>query len=156
MIIQLISILHLVHLAASLVCWPCCTHSIIGVVIEGCVECPEVFPSNCTGGQLTKDQCGCCDVCAKAVGESCGYYNGRCGDGLYCYYPPPKDFFGVCCCEKKILKETEDVYILDKSSNNKTLDICLDECVYRKEGDVSDDIYCFKKGNSHIVCDWNH
>ena len=34
-----------------------------------------------------KDACGCCDVCARGEGESCGglfYNHGKCGNGLNC------------------------------------------------------------------------
>ena len=162
MLFKLISFLYLLHVAASLSCRPCCEYKWInGTGVEECVKCPEVSPSDCTSGQLTKEACGCCNECAKAVGEVCnsqGWF-GTCADGLSCYAPPPtigEQWWAPseahCCCEKKIVKETEDVYILDKFSKNQTLDICLDNCVYRKEGEVSDDIYCFKQGNSHVVC----
>lgn len=38
-------------------------------------------------GGIVKDICGCCDVCAKVLGERCGgpFYRGRtCDEGLKC------------------------------------------------------------------------
>jgi len=42
-------------------------------------------------GSVVKDNCGCCDACAKQVGEECQdsyHYNlkGKCDEGLFCYY----------------------------------------------------------------------
>lgn len=38
-------------------------------------------------GEKTKGVCGCCEKCAKVLGENCGgvyYYLGKCSSGLYC------------------------------------------------------------------------
>uniref|UniRef100_A0A224X3N0 Ptuative venom gland protein n=1 Tax=Megacormus gertschi TaxID=1843536 RepID=A0A224X3N0_9SCOR len=46
-------------------------------------------PTDCKLG-LTKDACGCCDVCFKTQGETCkGPWNtsGTCGKGLKCVIP---------------------------------------------------------------------
>ncbi|KAM8891201.1 uncharacterized protein AB9W97_011852 isoform 1-T1 [Spinachia spinachia] len=43
----------------------------------------------CAGG-VTTGVCGCCPVCARAEGESCGGtwdYLGKCDEGLVCVYP---------------------------------------------------------------------
>uniref|UniRef100_A0A0C9RPB1 TSA: Tityus bahiensis Tbah01400 mRNA sequence n=1 Tax=Tityus bahiensis TaxID=50343 RepID=A0A0C9RPB1_TITBA len=60
------------------------------------LSCPCLFderyknncktPENCSAG-ITRDACGCCDVCARGEGESCGgpwFLSGRCGKGLKC------------------------------------------------------------------------
>ncbi|CAD5121785.1 DgyrCDS10262 [Dimorphilus gyrociliatus] len=49
------------------------------------VKCAEVNLS--CKGERTKGICGCCDKCAKVIGENCGgvyYYLGKCNQGLYC------------------------------------------------------------------------
>ncbi|GAB6024814.1 hypothetical protein CHUAL_009934 [Chamberlinius hualienensis] len=40
---------------------------------------------------LAKDMCGCCDICAKGPGETCGgvwNHGGTCGKGLNCHPNP--------------------------------------------------------------------
>ncbi|XP_028515661.1 four-domain proteases inhibitor [Exaiptasia diaphana] len=47
-------------------------------------KCSTTF---CPNGGTVKDECGCCDVCAKQVGQKCGgLYDlaGRCDKGLSC------------------------------------------------------------------------
>uniref|UniRef100_A0A1V1WBV3 Putative venom protein n=1 Tax=Superstitionia donensis TaxID=311983 RepID=A0A1V1WBV3_9SCOR len=57
-----------------------------------CWENPSVCgttPTDCKLG-LTKDACGCCDVCYKIEGEKCGgpwRTSGNCGKGLKCEIP---------------------------------------------------------------------
>ena len=126
--------------------------------------CKKLSPSDCSSGQVTKDSCGCCDRCAKAEGESCAGewgFSGTCAEGLTCVKPPPVNpnfpdlnfhVEGTCCCPKKTLVETGEVFILDDSTGMKALDICLYNCVYRKEGDSRNDPYCFKQGNSQVEC----
>nr|API81349.1 venom toxin [Hemiscorpius lepturus] len=49
-------------------------------------------PTDCKLG-LTKDACGCCDICFKIEGEKCGGpwgTSGRCGEGLECVAPKPE------------------------------------------------------------------
>jgi hypothetical protein len=43
--------------------------------------CPQ--PKHCPLG-TTKEPCGCCKVCWKKEGETCGGLNGRCGLGYTC------------------------------------------------------------------------
>jgi len=119
--------------------------------------CPKLYPSNCTSGQLTKDPCGCCDECAKAVGQSCGGmwgFGGNCADGLTCYKPAVAgdwyawdEKYGICCSKREIEKTSGDAYVLDNSTDQVDLNICLDVCVYRKERDLNSNVFCFKDGN---------
>lgn len=49
------------------------------------------YPTNCAGGLTYEANCGCCLVCAKVLGETCGGEwgaNGRCDKGLECYVSP--------------------------------------------------------------------
>ena len=58
-----------------------------------CSPCPATKMA-CEGGRVS-DFCGCCDVCAKVVGEECGGpYDmmGRCDEGLRCDVADPSDF----------------------------------------------------------------
>jgi len=62
----------------------------------GQMKCPvcknEPNPKDCPSGCVTKDICGCCNVCAKAENESCRGQNnayGFCADGLYCERESP-------------------------------------------------------------------
>nr|AIX87724.1 orphan peptide AbOp-5 [Androctonus bicolor] len=46
--------------------------------------------NNCQYG-VVKDTCGCCEICAKGVGEACGglrNIHGICAGNLECIYPP--------------------------------------------------------------------
>ena len=65
---------------------------------------------NCAGN-LVKDACLCCYVCAKQLNESCGglwYAHGKCDVGLMCHYsyyiPPdhPPTFPGVCVKKREL------------------------------------------------------
>ncbi|XP_069472912.1 insulin-like growth factor-binding protein 2 [Ambystoma mexicanum] len=48
---------------------------------------PAALPGACT--ELVKEPgCGCCPVCARLEGESCGVYTPRCAQGLRCYPSP--------------------------------------------------------------------
>ena len=95
-------LLHL-HLAIPVICtWcpPCCDDQL------DCMKCSNPpAPSSCISGEVTLDNCLCCTVCARAVGEVCGgwHYAGAstiCARGLYCKYPPGishSDFnSGIC------------------------------------------------------------
>ena len=76
MFLQLFSLLPLVQLSTSLSCTPCCRDEEEARLLNGeeslhCTACPPA-PGYCASGELAKDVCGCCDVCAKALGEECG------------------------------------------------------------------------------------
>ena len=69
----------------------------VGTRSLSCQGCPPSCPSTeeleCRGGTVS-DLCGCCDVCAKVVGEECGGpFNmlGTCDEGLHCDIPDPED-----------------------------------------------------------------
>ena len=83
---------------------------------------------------------------------------GKCAEELYCDLPIYLEGTlnvnyagGICrqnnpkddCCERKVLKETHEVFTLDTVSGTKALDICLDCCVYRKEGGDTGELFCF-------------
>lgn len=47
-------------------------------------QCPTLNAANCLAG-TTKDECQCCDVCAKLEGQACdSSVRDPCGDGLEC------------------------------------------------------------------------
>ena len=80
MLLQLIFFLHLLHFCVSCSCpYPCPS--------EG--YCSPT-PSSCASGQIIKDRCSCCDVCAKVAAQKCngwcGMY-GKCAEELYCDLP---------------------------------------------------------------------
>ncbi|XP_078535391.1 insulin-like growth factor-binding protein 2 isoform X1 [Lissotriton helveticus] len=53
--------------------------------------CPPVRPTSPSGAcvELVKESgCGCCPVCARLEGESCGVYTPRCAPNLRCYPTP--------------------------------------------------------------------
>jgi len=56
-----------------------------------CLPCQEAEcspPSCCASGSVTLGVCGCCQVCAKAEGETCGgpwATSGSCAAGLRCF-----------------------------------------------------------------------
>ncbi|XP_009074300.1 PREDICTED: endothelial cell-specific molecule 1 isoform X2 [Acanthisitta chloris] len=74
------------------------------------VDCPEPCDSNSCKSTLrckrtVLDDCGCCRVCAAALGETCyrtvsGMDGVKCGPGLKCqFYTEEDDFgdeFGIC------------------------------------------------------------
>ncbi|CAK9293388.1 unnamed protein product [Gordionus sp. m RMFG-2023] len=67
-------------------------------------KCNSPPPTNCKG-DMVKDACGCCDVCAKVLNETCGgpwWVGGRCSKGLICKfsdYRQPIQSDGVCILE---------------------------------------------------------
>ncbi|XP_065644957.1 antistasin-like [Hydra vulgaris] len=66
-----------------------------------CINCAVVkckAPEGCKAGTV-KDFCGCCDVCAQAVGEVCGgilLNNKKCGNELTCVKNKSTDLMGIC------------------------------------------------------------
>ena len=63
-------------LSAGLTCAPC--------------EKASCSPPDCPG-RIVRDVCGCCEVCARGLGERCGgHFNslGLCDDGLVCETSP--------------------------------------------------------------------
>merc|ERR1719481_2178464 len=46
--------------------------------------CENPKPETCKSGELRRNLCGCCQVCANAEGESCGGKAGACASGLEC------------------------------------------------------------------------
>ncbi|XP_023217453.1 venom protein 302-like isoform X2 [Centruroides sculpturatus] len=81
--------------------------SILLLVLACCIiatyalDCPSCDKSacqphgRCVAG-VVKDVCGCCDVCAKRIGEECGGPDdiyGKCARWMLCVgpFPPPKD-----------------------------------------------------------------
>ncbi|CAH1257331.1 FCGBP [Branchiostoma lanceolatum] len=74
---------------AGLSCSPCEDH-----------ECSKPPPCK---GDIVKDACGCCDVCAKVEGERCGgpwKISGVCSSGLFCD-KDQDDFNAVGVCKPK-------------------------------------------------------
>ena len=73
------------------ICLPCvkelCLDSTQNCTLVPAFNCPAV--DNCTAG-VVKDECGCCDICAKTIGEKCHEepasleWQGRCATGLKC------------------------------------------------------------------------
>jgi len=89
------------------------------VVPRNCPECQPGLckaPKDCLVG-LTKDRCGCCDVCARSEGQACdldtGYKYGTCGEGLVCQLRDdidPKLHQAVCRCkDQKAVCGTNDI-----------------------------------------------
>ena len=77
-----------------------------------CLECLPTAPY-CASGQLIKDACNCCVVCAKAEGDECGYVMDACADNLYCDKPPPKTpqscrIPSGICRKKKVESKPDD------------------------------------------------
>ena len=125
---------------------------------QQCAACEPLIPDNCPSGQLAKDVCECCDVCAKAEGEECGgvwSLSGTCADYLFCEENSVGNFMpGICktkddsCCEKKVSVLTGESYSLVKKYDS----FCTYNCAYRKEQDPSPFLYCFKQEDKNIVC----
>ena len=168
MLLPILSLLvmHPVPLESSLSGLPCCTGTdTLDQTTTYCMRCEQAVPSECASGELTKDSCGCCDVCAKAAAQECGGPwggVGTCASHLYCDYPatPNFNYVGYCkqknptsdCCERKVVKETGEVYTLIVNSGEDALDVCLDSCVYRKGWRVRGITFCFKRGDQQVEC----
>lgn len=88
-----------------------------------CPPCEQVHCSSrralklqCKGG-VTRCVCGCCPVCARVEGETCGGtwdYLGKCDKGLVCVYQdsgkPDSEHKGTCKTGKR--QFTKYTYIL--------------------------------------------
>ena len=101
-ILSLLPLLYLVHYVQptsfKIQCGPCCKKE---PNKPGCRECEEIKPEDCSTGQLTSEQCGCCKVCAKDVDDKCGSLGqGTCADHLFCQFKPTLIFApgrdGIC------------------------------------------------------------
>ena len=129
MLLQILSLFQLVQLGASLSCDECncvrnyCYEGSYPTPMDEWEPCPKLYPSNCTSGQITAGQltpCGCCDECAKAVGQACeGLWGllGSCAAGLTCN-GGDNDDGGICHSERKIEQTSGDAYVLDNSTDN--------------------------------------
>ena len=93
-LISLVSIVLIAH-TNGLRCSPC---------RDRICKPQSVLKRECRGG-IVKDYCGCCNLCAKQYGESCGGrlgMHGRCDQGLYCKlvgygcFVFPFDYTGYC------------------------------------------------------------
>ena len=83
---------------------------LVFVVVSNALQCDQMTcdtttckeqptAESCESKCLTKDKCGCCDVCAKAKDQMCGGiydYHGYCADGLYCIKADPSELVGKC------------------------------------------------------------
>ena len=89
----------------------CCCCLFITIVAGA--RCPDCQPSlcpplNCNNTYI--DQCGCCAVCARTIGQRCGgilNHWGSCGPGLKCVYRLGnvynRERFGFCEKSRYIL-----------------------------------------------------
>ncbi|XP_036396994.1 insulin-like growth factor-binding protein 2-A [Megalops cyprinoides] len=68
-----------------------------GEVVFRCPSCTAERQAACpklteTCAEIVREPgCGCCPVCARQEGESCGVYTPRCSSGLRCYPKPDSD-----------------------------------------------------------------
>ena len=98
MLLTLFTLLTLIHLfirgsdgsQVNVECLPCCadqnmTETNTTSEFDAC----HTTPPPCASGQLTKNICECCDVCAIAEGDRCGFFD-PCAEDLYCDKPPSK------------------------------------------------------------------
>ncbi|KAG8431648.1 hypothetical protein GDO86_020615 [Hymenochirus boettgeri] len=69
--------------------------------------CPAAFPRPPCAELVRAPGCGCCPVCARLEGESCGVYTQRCAGGLRCYPHPGSELplqalvLGLGTCTKR-------------------------------------------------------
>ncbi|XP_028321977.1 insulin-like growth factor-binding protein 2-A [Gouania willdenowi] len=72
--------------------------------------CPE--PTETCAEIVREPGCGCCPVCARQEGETCGVYSPRCSTGLRCYPSPDSELpleqlvQGQGQCRRKVDPET--------------------------------------------------
>ena len=132
---------YLLSPSSTLTCLPCCSDRESGFRSIGdrpsCATCSPLSASECKSGQLTKGICSCCNVCAKAEGETCGgpwNIDGVCADNFFCDKSKEEDgtkldFYddfnasGVCramnpspevkCCQERIVKRSGENDVLE-------------------------------------------
>ncbi|XP_028846954.1 insulin-like growth factor-binding protein 2-B isoform X2 [Denticeps clupeoides] len=81
-----------------------------GCTAERRAACP--VPAAACAEIVREPGCGCCPVCARSLGESCGVYTPRCSGGLRCYPRPDSDMpleqlvKGLGQCGHKVDAET--------------------------------------------------
>ncbi|XP_035250580.1 insulin-like growth factor-binding protein 2-A isoform X2 [Anguilla rostrata] len=69
----------------------------LGEVVFRCPSCSAERQAACpklteTCAEMVREPgCGCCPVCARQEGESCGVYTPRCSSGLRCYPKPDSE-----------------------------------------------------------------
>ncbi|KAJ8349548.1 hypothetical protein SKAU_G00246780 [Synaphobranchus kaupii] len=69
----------------------------LGEVVFRCPSCSAERQAACpklteTCAEIVREPgCGCCPVCARQDGESCGVYTPRCSSGLRCYPKPDSE-----------------------------------------------------------------
>merc|ERR1712098_989914 len=124
-------------------------------------ECPnEPQAHHCQSGQLAKDLCGCCDVCAMAEGEECGGpfgSSGTCANYLNCEKLLEDDFNEVGVCRAKVGSQCCDsLSVSGKYFENgnyaKTNEVYNNKPVYRHDGGA----WCIFYGGFWKIenCDW--
>lgn len=100
-----------VGICIGLSCPPKCKRKWCIQYVESKLEC---------SGNLVKDACGCCYVCAKQINESCGgiwHAHGTCDVGLECnysYHIPadhPATYPGVCKKKREFVLIILSLYI---------------------------------------------
>lgn len=78
---------------------------------ERLATCPGSAPRPPCAELVRAPGCGCCPVCARLEGESCGVYTARCAGGLRCYPHPGSELplqalvLGLGTCGKR--RDTE-------------------------------------------------
>ncbi|XP_006636701.1 insulin-like growth factor-binding protein 2-A isoform X1 [Lepisosteus oculatus] len=71
--------------------------TVLGDLVFRCPVCSAERQADCpklvtTCLEIVREHgCGCCPVCARLEGESCGVYTPRCSSGLRCYPKPDSD-----------------------------------------------------------------
>ncbi|MGH0192789.1 UNVERIFIED_CONTAM: hypothetical protein FKN15_025685 [Acipenser sinensis] len=69
----------------------------LGEVVFRCPSCAAERQAGCLErrtpcAELVREPgCGCCPVCARQEGETCGVYTARCSTGLRCYPKPDSE-----------------------------------------------------------------
>ncbi|XP_066276590.1 cysteine-rich motor neuron 1 protein-like isoform X1 [Branchiostoma lanceolatum] len=128
--------------------------TINGLAALSCLECGTYTctPLPLCRGDVTKDVCNCCDVCAKIAGEGCGGpwgIAGTCSRGLTCVKDPndPLEDFqssGTCECPAHSSWNQCGSACPTTCDNLGTNVICPEVCV---PSCTCDDGYVLKDGN---------